>query len=73
MWIRKLFDSLKPARSRTPVRPAHGRLSVETLEDRPDVEREFQAGVVWLRVGLAVVLIAAFATAAAVGALKTLG
>jgi chitinase len=34
MWIRKLFDSLKPARSRTRVRPAHGRLSVEALDDR---------------------------------------
>jgi hypothetical protein len=34
MWIRKLFDFLKPARSRTPVRPTRGRLSVEALGDR---------------------------------------
>ena len=32
MWIRKLFDSLTPARSRTPVRPAAGQLSVEALD-----------------------------------------
>jgi len=34
MWIRKLFDSLKPACSRTPVRAANGWLSVEALDDR---------------------------------------
>jgi hypothetical protein len=44
MWIRNLFDFLKPGRSRTPIqharrnptsrRPVAGRLSVEPLEDR---------------------------------------
>src|SRR5437773_603156 len=44
MWVRDLFDSLKPRRSRTPNQqawrrpprrqPAPRRLSVETLEDR---------------------------------------
>jgi chitinase len=34
MWIHKLIASMKHARSRTPVRPAHARPTVETLGDR---------------------------------------
>jgi STE24 endopeptidase len=46
---------------------------LEGLESRPEAERRFQAGVVRLRVALAVLLIVAVATAAALGALDKLG